>query len=326
MVLPAPRIHRSHTSDEREHVQLLLQVARLYYEQGATQAQIAKKVGYSRPTVSRLLTEAREQGVVHIRINHPLERAMSMEAELAEKFGLHDARIAESSDLAGLTQKIARCAADYLVETSYEDSVITVSNGFAVNATIEAMPQMNWAQTRVVQAIGSVNDSEVMVDSSETCRRLASRLGGRHYALPAPLLVDSPEVATSLTHSRQVASILELGTRADFALVGIGTIDRGREGHVFNGLTDAAVSEVLDREGAVGHVCGHHFNAAGEHVRTPLCNRTIGITLEQLRELPRVIGVSWGEQKVPAIRAALLGGFVSALVTDRTTAQALLDS
>ena len=91
------RLHRSSTSDERERVNLLLKVARMYYEEGATQAQIAKQVGYSRPTVSRLLTEAREEGVVHIRITHPLERSMSIEKALAQKFGLAGARIAAVS-------------------------------------------------------------------------------------------------------------------------------------------------------------------------------------------------------------------------------------
>lgn len=320
-----PRLHRSSTSDEREHVRLLLQVARMYYEEGATQAQIAKKVGYSRPTVSRLLTQAREEGVVHIRIHHPLERAMSMERALVEKFGLQDARIAEPTEGASLTQKVARCAADYVVETSYEDAIITISNGYAVNATIEAMPKLNWTQSRVVQALGSVQAPDESVDASETCRRLASQLGGKHVALPAPLVVSSPEVAAALGQSPQVASILNVGARADMGLVGIGAIDRDDSAHIFNGLTDPETSRVLDEAGAVGHICGHHFNVEGEHVLTPLSGRTIGITLQQLRSLPLVVGVSWGEQKLAAIRGALKGRYISALITDRETAAALLE-
>ena len=236
------RLHRSSTSDERERVNLLLKVARMYYEEGATQAQIAKQVGYSRPTVSRLLTEAREEGVVHIRITHPLERSMSIEKALAQKFGLAGARIAESKDLGSLTQRVARCAADYLIETSPEDSVITVSNGFAVNATIEAMPRMNWVSSRVVQAIGSVSNEEVLVDASETCRRLASQLGGRHIALPAPLVVSAPEVAYSLVQSQQVAGILHYAASADTALVGIGTIEDRKKGYIFDGYVEEELS------------------------------------------------------------------------------------
>lgn len=323
---PSPqRLHRSSTSDERERVSLLLKVARMYYEEGATQAQIAKHVGYSRPTVSRLLTEAREEGVVHIRITHPLERAMSIEKALAEKFGLIGARIAESKDLGNLTQNVARCAADYLIETSPEDSVITVSNGFAVNATIEAMPRMNWLTSRVIQAIGSVSNEEVQVDASETCRRLAGQLGGRHIALPAPLVVSAPEVAYSLIQSQQVAGILHYAATADTALVGIGTIEDRKKGYIFDGYVEEETSAILQRDGAVGHICGHHFNAQGEHIVTPLCARTIGINLKQIRRLPRVVGVAWGEHKLDAIRGALRGKLVSVLITDRATAEALLE-
>lgn len=323
---PSPqRLHRSNTSDERERVSLLLKVARMYYEEGATQAQIAKHVGYSRPTVSRLLTEAREEGVVHIRITHPLERAMSIEKALAEKFGLIGARIAESKDLGNLTQNVARCAADYLIETSPEDSVITVSNGFAVNATIEAMPRMNWLTSRVIQAIGSVSNEEVQVDASETCRRLAGQLGGRHIALPAPLVVSAPEVAYSLIQSQQVAGILHYAATADTALVGIGTIEDRKKGYIFDGYVEEETSAILQRDGAVGHICGHHFNAQGEHIVTPMCARTIGINLKQIRRLPRVVGVAWGEHKLDAIRGALRGKLVSVLITDRATAEALLE-
>lgn len=319
------RLHRSSTSDERERVNLLLKVARMYYEEGATQAQIAKQVGYSRPTVSRLLTEAREEGVVHIRITHPLERSMSIEKALAQKFGLAGARIAESKDLGSLTQRVARCAADYLIETSPEDSVITVSNGFAVNATIEAMPRMNWVSSRVVQAIGSVSNEEVLVDASETCRRLASQLGGRHIALPAPLVVSAPEVAYSLVQSQQVAGILHYAASADTALVGIGTIEDRKKGYIFDGYVEEETSEVLQQKGAVGHICGHHFNAQGEHIVTPMCARTIGINLKQIHRLPRVVGVAWGEHKLNAIRGALRGKLVSVLITDSETATALLE-
>ena len=49
--------------------QLLGKIARLYYEDGQTQAQIAERFGISRPIVSRKLAEAREAGIVKIFID-----------------------------------------------------------------------------------------------------------------------------------------------------------------------------------------------------------------------------------------------------------------
>lgn len=320
-----PRPHRSASSLEREHIMLLLTVARLYYENGATQAEIAKKIGYSRPTVSRLLTEAREQGVVHIRITHPLERAMQIEKELAAKFGLQNVRIANNADLASIPQQVARCAADYIVENSRENLAIAVSNGYAVNATIEAMPQLGWDQSKVFQMNGSVGTNNILLNSPETCRRMASALGGRYYSLPAPLVVASVQVAESLRESSQVQPILDFAARSDIALVGIGSVNPGPSSHNFDDYADAETQQILTEQGAVGHLCGHHFDAEGRHIRTPLCDRTIGLDMERLKSLPRSIGVAWGESKVRAIRGAVLGGYISVLVTDRETAIELLE-
>lgn len=47
---------------------LLYTAARLYYEEDATQAEIADQLGTSRATVSRLLAEAKRQGIVRIEV------------------------------------------------------------------------------------------------------------------------------------------------------------------------------------------------------------------------------------------------------------------
>ena len=69
----------------RADVEILLRVSRMYYEQGLTQSEIAERVGYSRPHVPRLLTHAREWGIVRISISHPLERILAIEADLRRR-------------------------------------------------------------------------------------------------------------------------------------------------------------------------------------------------------------------------------------------------
>ncbi len=53
------------------------------------------------------------------------------------------------------------------------------------------------------------------------------------------------------------------------------------------------------------------------------CNMLVGVTLQQLRAAERVLAVAGGPAKYLAIRAALLGGWINALVTDRATAEYL---
>lgn len=321
----AAPLHRSRTSDVREQTALLLEVARRYYNDEQSQAEIAAEINFSRPTVSRMLAEARRRGIVQIRISHPLERVLSIERALVKTFGLKQARVADPED-ASLTQaEVAGCAADLFIESSADNTVLSISNGMAVTATVDAMPQLIWPRSRVVQMIGSVGQSEILLDSPETCRRMARKLGGTFHPLPAPLVVSDVAVAQALRSDNQISTTLELGARADVALVGVGATNDGHSGLILQTYeTPDMVRDIL-AAGSVAHICGHHISSSGEHVRTELCARTIAVDIERLREIPLVIGVAWGGTKVKALLAAVRGRFVSALVTDRTTALQLLE-
>lgn len=316
--------HRSRTSEAREHIALLLEVSRLYYVEGRTQAEISRDAMFSRATVSRLLTEAKARGIVQISIGHPLERVVDAERTLVRVLGLKQARVSDPVDPSSSQREVARCAADLLVENSPENALITVSNGMAVTATVDAMPQLVWPRSRVVQMIGSTGQSERLLDSPETCRRMARKLGGSFHPLPAPLIVQDRATAVALVADNQLATTLELGARADIALLGVGAVHKGHSGLILREHEDAAIAADLRRTGAVAHVCGHHLSADGQHVRTGLCERTIAVPPERLREIPLTIGVAWGEPKVAALAAAIRGGFISALVTDLPTAASLL--
>ncbi|MFT4294474.1 MAG: sugar-binding domain-containing protein [Micropruina sp.] len=316
---------RSRTLDAREHIALLLEVARRYHSEGQSQAEIAKAISFSRATVSRMLSEARRRGIVQVRIGHPLERVLGIEQDLVKAFGLKQARVADPGETSASQDEVARCAADLMVEVASENLLITVSNGLAVTATVDAMPQLAWPRSRVVQMIGSVGSSQGLYDSPETCRRMARKLGGSFHPLPAPLVVSDVGVAQALRQDNQIATTLELGARADIALVGVGAVHEGHSGLIFRSYEDPALVEDVRQARAVGHVCGHHIAASGEHIRSDLCARTIAVEPERIREIPLVIGVAWGEAKVAALAAVMRGGFISALVTDRATALRLLE-
>lgn len=314
----------SRARDTREHIALLLEVSRQYYTEGLTQAEIARAASFSRATVSRLLTEAKERGIVAIRISHPLERVVGIEQALVRAFGLKQARVADPAAPSTAQHEVARCAADLLIENAPENVVLAVSNGMAVTATVDAMPQLVWPRSRVIQMIGSTGQSERLLDSPETCRRMARKLGGSFHPLPAPLVVQDAAIASALTTDNQLATTLELGARADIALLGVGAVSHGRSGLILRDHEDDSTVEDLRRAGAVAHMCGHHISARGEHVRTSLCHRTISVAPERLRDIPLTIGVAWGEEKVAALAAVMRGDFLSAIVTDLSTAISLL--
>jgi len=317
--------HHSRTSDAREHTALLLEVARRYHLDGQSQAEIARDVAFSRATVSRMLSEARRRGIVQVRISHPMERVLGIERALVKAFAVKLARVADPQQPSASQNEVARCAADLLIEVASEDVVVCVSNGMAVTATVDAMPQMAWPRSRVVQMIGSVGQTQQLLDSSETCRRMRRKLGGSFHPLPAPLVMRDVPAARALRSDNQIATTLELGARADIALLGVGSVREGRSGLIFHQYEDPSLAEDVRRSGAVAHICGHHISRDGQHIVTDMCPRTIAVDPERLRQIPLVIGVAWGEEKVEPLAAVMRGGFISALVTDRVTALRLLE-
>ena len=312
------------TETSRDHIDLMLRVARAYYLEDRTQSEIAKEIGWSRPTVSRLLKEAREADIVHISIGHPLERMRRLEEELRERYGLEHVRVAEVRNGRDPRTIVPRYAAALFAETCPTDALITVSNGNAVAATVREIPIRDWPKSNVAQMIGSLSPNNPMTDSPDICRMLAQRIGGSFTILPVPMILSNARLAEAMCGEPQIATTLALGGRADIAIVGVGAVTNERSGHIFDAYIDQRKAAELHRNGVVGHICGHHIDAEGNHVKTDLCDRTISIDIDRLRRIPLVIGVAWGDVKTPAIRACLRGRLISALVTDQATAEALL--
>jgi len=310
---------------DRHHTQLLLDVARMYYIEERSQSEIAEAIGYSRPTVSRLITEARRRQMVRISIEHPLDQAFDLERQLERRFGLQVAAVASASD-APPHRSVGRLAASLIAEAGHAHTILALSNGTSVASVVKEMPRQRWPFSNVVQMVGSLAQVGTdLVDSPELCKRMARRLGGTHRPMPVPLVMGSVSLAEAMRHEELVLTTLELAARSDIALVGVGAVGpQGRSGAILRPyMTSAAIADAR-RSGAVAHVCGHYFNAAGEHIRDRMCNRVISMPPERLGGIGLSIAVVWGLQKVQALGAALRAGLVKALVTDEHTAHLVL--
>lgn len=79
------------------------------------------------------------------------------------------------------------------------------------------------------------------------------------------------------------------------------------------------------KQGAVGDICLHYFNQAGQPISTPLSARVIGMSLAQLKGVKHRIGVAGGKRKLDAILGSLNGSWINVLITDRSTARGLLE-
>jgi deoxyribonucleoside regulator len=306
---------------------LLAQVATWYHEEGLGQAAIARRIGRSRSLVSRLLLEARQQGLVEIRVHYPLKTDFGLEERLRQTFGLTQCWVLADppSDYASLLRRLGELGARYLQHELHDGVTVGVTWGTAIYEVVRAMPSLPLRDTMVVQMIGSIGYGDPVVDGPELARWLAQKMNATHRFVPAPLIVENADIAQALLQERTIAETLALAGRADVMLVGVGTVDSEfsslrRTGYV--GETDLAD---LRQAGAVGDLLARQLDAEGRTLDIPFNRRVIGIqNLESLRSIPTVMAVAGGAVKVPAILAALRGRYFNTLVTDASTASRVL--
>lgn len=304
---------------------LLVKVSTLYYIEGLSQQEIAERLAVSRPHVSRLLTAARSSGMVDIRIRSPFPDLSELERELERLFGLHQAVVAgvASDDAAETTAQVAQAAADWLTETLGDGQTICVMSGTTLSAVARALDRPPPRRLTVVPAIGGQGPEGAAWQANETARVVASRFGGRHFLLNAPAVVAHPASRAAFLAEPGIRQVLELAAASDVALLGIGAAAPDSTTARAGGFSAAEVDELV-RQGAVGNIGSGFFTVVGEMLDTPLDERFIGLTLAQLKAIPRRIGVAWGTGKAAAIAGALCGQFLTALVTDEATARAII--
>jgi len=193
-------------------------------------------------------------------------------------------------------------------------------------STVDAMaPRTVRTADRVVQLIGGVGNAAVQVKATRLADRLARVTGAQPLYLPAPGIVATETARVALLQDPFIADVAAAWTGLTVAVVGIGSLqpspllaDSG------NTVAESDMS-LLRAAGAVGDVCLRFFDEDGTIVDTGLDERVLGISTEELRAVPRRIGIAGGERKFAAIRAAVRGGWVNVLITDAATAQKLVD-
>jgi deoxyribonucleoside regulator len=318
----AGALHASRVDGERSTVsefEKLVRVSRLYYELGETQGAIAELLGVTRPQVSRLLKQARAEGIVEIRVVDRTETESPAAGELVRRFGLQAVHLAPGiSGPEDLTRRmIGRLAAQVFGATVRDRSIVGIGDGAFVSATADAMVD---AGTPVSATIVPLCGGYWFTGPGrEPFRRIADALGSSVHGLMAPGLVDDPATKASLYAHAGIRAVMALWDRLDIALFGIGSPAWGESSF------GPDIFRQLGSSGAVGEVLIAPFDLDGQFGADDLRARTIAFDARDLARVPVTIGVAGGPSKVRPILGALRAGVVKVLVTDVRTAEAVID-
>jgi len=303
----------------------MLKIVTMYYEQGMTQALIAQKMGISRPVISKILQQAKESGVVSISIKDESAYAVELGLRIEQKYQLDDVIVVptnEQKQSQSVKKEVSRIAAFYLKERLNVGMNIGLSWGTTLADMIDEMPYCSFPTINVAPLVGGVSSEHLYFDTNHLVFRLAEKLNSRCQYFYAPALAESIELATVLNKSQLVSKALEQAKHVDFAIIGVGNPNESSTWKRL-GYIEADELEIIKETGVKGDAVASLFDKNGQTVNNEISQRMLGIKVEDLVNIPDVMVIGCGEEKVESIKPLLIGRCCSILVIDQTIAEAL---
>jgi DNA-binding transcriptional regulator LsrR (DeoR family) len=308
-------------------LRLIARIAQMYHTEGKRQAEIAGLLRMSQATVSRMLKRAEQENIVRTTVIPPPGTFAELETSLRDRFGLTEAIVIDcSEDRDGaIMARIGEAAAHFLEVTLQPDEIIGVSSwSQTILRLVDNIHPFRGVKAKhVVQILGGMGDSGVQTHATELISRLARLTGAEPRLLLVQGITSSREAKLVMLADPVVRGTMDLFGRLTLAIVGIGAVEPSellaRSGNVFS----RQEMDLLHEAGAVGEISFRFFNKDGKLVNTPLNERVIGISLEDLSKTDRVMALAGGESKTAAIAGALKLGVIDILVTDKFTAARL---
>jgi DNA-binding transcriptional regulator LsrR (DeoR family) len=308
-------------------LRLIARIAQMYHIEGKRQAEIAELMHMSQASVSRMLKRAEQEDIVRTTVIPPAGTFADLENALRERYRLTEAIVVDcSEDRDGaIMARIGEAAAHFLEVTLQQDEIVGVSSwSQTILRMVDNIHPLKSAKAKyIVQILGGMGDASVQTHATQLTARLARLTGGEPRLLLVQGITSSREAKLVMLADPVVRETMDLFGRLSLAIVGIGAVEPSellaRSGNTFSRQEMAMLHEA----GAVGEISYRFYDQDGRPVETPLNDRVIGLSLEELRKTARVMALAGGESKTQAIAGALRLGVIDVLVTDKFTAARL---
>jgi len=300
----------------------------MYYLQDLTMDAIARELRTSRSTVSRLLSSARETGLVQIQIRSPLDSAPELERLIREQYDVdvHVVPVLDTLNEAEALERVAMQAARTIGPLVDSNAIIGIAWGATISAVSRHLTRKITHDSIVVQLNGAGNMQTTGITyASDIMRRFGIAYGARVEQFPVPAFFDHASTKTAMWKERSVRRVLDLQDRMSIAIFGVGSVDSSYPSHVYaGGYLDEDDLKLLAGSDVVGDVATVFFRADGSSDGIILNERSTGPSHEQLRQVKRRICVVSGASKIDGLRGALAARLATELIVDEATARRLV--
>jgi hypothetical protein len=302
-----------------------IDAAKLYYQLGLSQSEIAEKLNASRPTVSKLLKHAHDQGYVRIEIIDPREAGSDRSRELCAKFGLTEVQLSTGAprDREDLLAGLGRLGAEMLQRLLKDGDIVGISWGNTMYAVARHLERQNLRGVEVVQLKGGMSHSDKATNDFETMDLFCHAFNATARILPLPAVFRNAEVKRLVEQEPHIRDVMKAGRAANIALFTVGAALPDSILFQLNYFTESDKQAIM--KNAIGDICSRWVGKDGKPCVPDIDERTVGISLEELKKKPVRILVAGGLEKAEAIAVALRSGFATHLVIDSNTAAKLLE-
>jgi len=312
-------IDLSADSDERRR----LRIAWAYFIEGMTQSEIAQQFDLNRVRINRILSAARESGMVQITINSPEASFVALERSLEGAFGLRRVVIVPTpASEDQLETSIAAGAGAHFSTLLEDERSVGIGWGRTLRLSLQFMGRRNLKNLSVVALIGGLTRASVM-NAYETASHLADLYTADCFYIAAPAYADDEATRDILRGQTMIQDVLNQAQTLDGALISVGGMGPSSTMESL-GLITPDDRKTLIEAGAVGDVMGHFIDRNGQVVDHAINRRVIAVEPAVLQGKSNITLASGGVDKDDVILGALRGGYADILITDDATGQRLL--
>lgn len=304
----------------------IAKIAFLYYKENKNQEEISKIMSIARPTISKLISEAKDLSLVDFKIKYPW-RDRELEKKIINKFNIKEAIVIECLNNSDeeIIEEIGIAAANYFSNLIDKVKNVGISWGQSLSSMIEKLNTKNSSVINIIQMIGATGYENKNYDGPLLAQYLSKKLNSQCLMIHAPLVVGSKDIAKSLMNDNNIKNILKKISNLDIAFVGIGCVELKNNSLYKTGYINEEELNKIKNAGAVGDICAHFYNINGEELDIDINNRVIGAKLSDLKKIKNVVGVASGLIKSNAVYSALIGKYLNTVIIDSELAKSLLD-
>ncbi|CQR23749.1 transcriptional regulator [Streptococcus varani] len=305
-----------------------VKVAVMYYDEGMTQAEIARKLGVSRSLISKMLIDAREAKIVEIFINSQSVFTTKLERELEQRFDLQDVVVV---DTVGLTptetkRKLSRIAANYLeahLRKNPDIKRIGISWGETLRQLVNYLPYVNHPNFHIYPLIGGMGNEHFYLHSNQLVQTMAQKMRGTAHYLYVPAMVSSIALKKELELDSTISRVLEEGKTVDVGLFGIASLEENSTMTKTGYISLEEAKQFKEKLGVIGDINSQFFDQDGNSI-LGINEHVMGVSLDAVKGIPTKIVTAYGMAKASAIRVGLKNKMANILITTDETAQAIL--